>query len=592
MYSFAEVKIQKGLRASDAVVFGLIGLGLYGLITTAQRWHGAYQPEFKLDLSMSALPLYSLYSLFRALIAYGLSLLFTLTFGYLAAKNRFAEKIIVPLLDIGQSIPVLGFLPGLVLGLVALFPNTNVGLELACIIMIFTGQVWNMTFSYISSLKSVPTQLYEMVDNVGLNPVQKLLKLELPCTATGLAWNSLMSMAGGWFFLTVCEAFTLGDKNFRVPGLGSYMAVAIEQNNAQAMLAGILAMISIIVFMDFIIWRPIISWTAKFQLSESNEILNSNIPFISLLLKGSPFFHRVSGLFGRLIASVLGFSGAYKQSSIVKPLRAYIDRKPKGKRQQLRNLAKLFASSAFIRSITLGILCVGGFVILGNVYKIVEHVRWTEWRDIIVATSFTALRVFAALIIASLWAVPVGIWIGLSPRLTRAFQPFIQVGASFPAPMLYPLAIGIFTYVGLQLSISSSLLMLLGVQWYVLFNVLAGAIGISQDLRESFRLIGLSGKTRWSKLYLPSIFPSLVTGWVTAAGGAWNASIVSEYVSFRGQILKTRGLGALISEATSSGNFPILAACLIVMTVTVVSINRFGWSRAYHLAETRFRFER
>ncbi|MBC7693709.1 MAG: ABC transporter permease subunit [Methylotenera sp.] len=591
MYSTDPFKYGKRLQTSDAVVFALLGLGIYGLIATAQRWQGVYQPDFKMDLALSALPLYGLYSLFRAMIAYSLSLSFTLIFGYLAAKNRFAEKLIVPLLDIGQSIPVLGFLPGLVLGLVAVFPKTNIGLELACIIMIFTGQVWNMTFSYISSLKAVPTQLHEMADNIGLGRVQKLLSLELPCAATGLAWNSLMSMAGGWFFLTVCEAFTLGDKNFRVPGLGSYMALAIEQNNHRAMFAGVFLMIFIIVFMDFVIWRPIIAWTARFRLSESNESLHSDIPFMSLLLKGSPFFQRLIDLLNTVLIRAGNFR-IKDRTSTPNPLETFIAKNPRGQRRRLKKLIAYFNASKFFQFFIIAALIVIGFVIAGKVYQLVETLHWNDWRDIFVATSFTFMRVLAALLIASLWAIPAGIWIGLSPKLTRAFQPFIQVGASFPAPMLYPLALGIFNAMGLELSISSSFLMLLGVQWYVLFNVLAGAIGISQDLRESFRLIGLTNRTKWMKLYLPSIFPALVTGWVTAAGGAWNASIVSEYVIYQGHTLKTRGLGAMISEATNSGNFHILAACLIVMIVTVVSINRLGWSRVYQIAETRFRFER
>ena len=222
----------------------------------------------------------------------------------------------------------------------------------------------------------------------------------------------------------------------------------------------------------------------------------------------------------------------------------------------------------------------------------VDPVRWVDWRDILIGAGFTFLRVVAALLIATLWAVPAGIWIGLSPKVTRFFQPIIQVAASFPAPMLYPLALLVFGIFGLPIGVSAALLMLLGVQWYILFNVLAGAISISQDLIDSFRLMGVSKRYLWTRLYLPSVFPSLVTGWVTAAGGAWNASIVSEFVTMNGKTLLARGLGSRISQATSQGDYPILAACLIVMIISVVALNRLVWSRCYRLAEVRFRFER
>ncbi|MBC7386192.1 MAG: ABC transporter permease subunit [Cryobacterium sp.] len=578
------------LQIGDLVVLILVGFTIYAVITTAQRWKGVYQPDVVISLSRSALPLYALFSVSRAILAYGLSLVFTLIFGYAAAKNRFAERIIMPILDIGQSIPVLGFLPGLVLGLVAVFPKSNVGIELACVIMIFTGQVWNMAFSYISSLKAVPVQLHEMTDNIGLGKFQKLLKLELPCAATGLAWNSLMSMAGGWFFLTICEAFTLGEKNFRVPGLGSYMALAIEKNDSHAMIAGVLTMAFVIIFMDFVIWRPIVSWTGKFRLTETLETGAANIPSMSLLLRGSKVFQAVSSAISDLLNGI-GRSRT-NRLSLPNAVESSSAKKPRVKTRRMFRVANIFDQSKILRSLIVGALGLICFVVIGKVFVLVEPVRWVDWERIFVGTTFTFLRVVSALIIASVWSIPAGIVIGLSPKLTRLFQPLIQLGASFPAPMLYPIALTVFTTLGIGLGISSSLLMLLGVQWYILFNVLAGAIGISNDLRESFHLMGLSRKTKWLKLYLPSVFPFLVTGWVTAAGGAWNASIIAEYLQYRGSTLHTVGLGALISESTSSGNFHTLAACLIAMVVTVVSINRVVWSRVYQLAEKRYRFER
>lgn len=571
-----------GKRGTDVIVLAIIGFFIYGVVATARLWEGDFHSEVPIYLDLAHLPIYSVYSLMRALIAYGLSLLFTLTLGYAAAKNRLAERIIVPLLDIGQSIPVLGFLPGLVLGLIALFPHSNIGIELACIVMIFTGQVWNMTFSYISSLKSVPEQLHEMADNVGFGKVQKLLRVELPCAATGLAWNSLMSMAGGWFFLTVCESFTLGERNFRLPGLGSYMAVAIEKGDEHAMLLGIGAMITVIVFVDFVVWRPIIAWSSKFRLTEQLGT-SQEIPFMTLLLKESVLFQSTVTILKKCFHYFLSKRQAWKQRHLQaagKPLSL--------RKQRSRKKRKLLTGEKILFGFGAILAC----WVLIKIFGIVKPLSFATWREIIWGALFTFLRVVGALIISTLWAVPVGIMIGLNPKVTRLLQPVIQVAASFPAPMLYPLALGIFTFLHLPLSVSSGLLMLLGVQWYVLFNVLAGAIGISGDLRESFRLIGVSRKYLWKNLYLPSVFPNLVTGWVTAAGGAWNASIVAEFISYKGQSLTTWGLGSQISEATSSGNFPKLAACLMLMVVAVVGFNRFVWKHLYRLAEQRYRFER
>jgi len=568
------------IKAGDTAVILLVALAIYLIGITAHQWEGVYHPAAEIDLSSSHLFIYSLYSMGRALIAYMLSLLFTLTFGYMAAKSRIAEKIIVPLLDIGQSIPVLGFLPGLVLGLVAIFPHNNIGLELACILMIFTGQVWNMTFSFISSVKSVPTQLHEMGDNVGLSKIRKFFRIELPCAGTGLAWNSLMSIAGGWFFLTVCEAFTLGEKNFRLPGLGSYMSVAIDQGDTRAMIWGVTAMVGVIVFSDFVIWRPVIAWTSKFRLSESHEDFQ-NIPFMTLLFRESNLARWVTTLFNHFLDEYVRVYRKISHSEVVTVVK-------NPKRKIIRfTMEKETVEKIVSVLVYLGLLFVGFKLIL-----FVQNLKWVAWRDILVGTGCTALRVFIAVLLSTIWALPAGIMIGLSPKWTRWLQPIIQIGASFPAPMIYPLALGIFSFFHLSINVSAALLMLLGVQWYILFNVLAGAVTISQDLRDSFQLIGVSRKALWTKLYLPSVFPYLITGWVTAAGGAWNASIVSEYIAYGKTQLIARGLGAMISESTSQGDYPRLVACLLMMVATVVLVNRGFWARIYHIAETRFRFER
>jgi NitT/TauT family transport system permease protein len=582
MFTAQPTSGERKLQWGDFVVFGLLAFVIYGTMATAQRWNGQLRPDLEIDIRLRALPLYAVYSLFRGIIAYLVSLSFTLIIGYAAAKSKICERFILPLLDIGQSVPVLGFLPGLVLGLITLFPRTNVGLELACILMIFTGQVWNMTFSYYASLKAIPKQLYEMVDVVGLRRRQRLVHVELPFAATGLAWNSLMSMAGGWFFLTICESFTLGDKNFRLPGLGSYMATAIERGNGHAMVLGTVAMIVVIVLMDFFVWRPIISWTGRFRLEEQqNQSLR--LPFISLLLRESEMVHN-------MIELVKRWRQRWRESRLAKPLvqrtTSVVKRVPRKIQARNRWLKRAGELAAY------GLAGIAGFWIMVRLFGLMGQLPTADWWIIVKSTLLTLFRVMGAIIIGTLWCVPAAIGIGLSPRLTQFFQPIIQVLASFPAPMLYPIAIFVIQKLGLGLGFGSCLLMLLGVQWYIMFNALAGATGISTELREAFGLMKVSGKLRWIILYLPSIFPSLVTGWVTAAGGAWNASIVSEYVQYKGETLSTVGIGALISHATSTANYPLLSACLFVMIVTVVLFNRTVWRRFYYLAEHRFRFER
>lgn len=562
---------------------GIIGFLIYGSVLTAQRWTGELQPRIDIELSYWALPKYGILSLTRASLAYLLSLFSSLVLGYLAARYRRAEQIILPFLDIGQSIPVIGFLPGLVLGLLSVFSKSNLGLELACILMIFTSQVWNLAFSFYSSMKFLPKHFHEMSANVNLSWWQKFLLIELPFSASGLAWNSLMSMAGGWFFLTVCEAFTLGGKEFRLPGLGSYMAVAIEQGNTQAMVGGFVAMIILILGMDFIIWRPIIAWTRRFRVDEAPEVYQE-IPFMQLLLQESKIVRVVD----RLLKFIWSpqFHGPQKK-------------KKRGTLQQwfhrqwayLDDIEWLSHFRVFNRLFVL-ISLIFALWVSSQIFQFLEGVTIGEGFLILKSTGLTLLRVLGCLLISILWTVPFGLWVGLSTERTRLFQPLIQLAASFPAPILYPLVLVAFQYFNIGLGVGSGILMLLGVQWYVLFNVLAGATMISRELRETFMLVGLSKVDTWKNLYIPSILPNLVTGLVTAAGGAWNASIVAEYITYKHQVYSTMGLGALISEATAQGNFSLLVGSLVAMVAIVVGFNRLVWHQVYDWVDRRFRFER
>jgi NitT/TauT family transport system permease protein len=581
----AHISVRKYSPLADAIIVLLIGTTIYGLVSFGEEWRAEFHPSTAIDLSFKSLPIYAIFSTIRASVAYLLSLGFTLVVGYLAAKSKWAEKIIIPLLDILQSIPVLGFLPGLVLGLVALFPGTNVGLELAAIIMIFTGQVWNMTFSFYSSLKSVPTELIEASEVMGMGWRKRLFRLELPFSAVNLAWNSLMSMAGGWFFLSVCEAFTLGEQEYRLPGLGAYMAVAISEGNTLAMILGITTMVGVIVMMDVVVWRPALAWVHRFRLEDVPGVSVSE-PFIQLMIRESNIYRiirkigrRLSLLYRRIKWSLrdipLKFARTGNFTSLAVVLRS----------ARSRQIAKATFAA------------IGLAVLVFMLWKLIAlaAIFWTvspyTWLLILKNTIWTLLRVFVTLFISTLWAVPVGIWIGMSPKRVRIAQPIVQVLASFPAPMLYPLALAAFFYLGVSFDYGSMLLMMLGVQWYILFNVLAGAMRIPQELVYVTNLFEVSTLKRWRTLYVPSVFPALVTGWITAAGGAWNASIVAEFIAYKGQTLTTPGLGSTISIAASEANFPLLAASLAVMVVVVVALNRTFWAKVYELSQTRFRMD-
>jgi NitT/TauT family transport system permease protein len=549
-----------GARWLDLVLLvGLIGV-VFGLISLAGEWR-TLRPQVEIDLSPRALPLYAFYSLSRGLLAYALSLAFTLTYGYWAAKDPRAERVLVPLLDILQSIPVLGFMPGLVLALVALFPRSNAGLELASVIMIFTGQAWNMTFSFYHSLRAVPKDQAEAATIYRFDWWQRLKWVELPAATIGLVWNSMMSMAGGWFFLMISEAFILGQKDFRLPGLGSYMSVAVSRGDAGAMLWAIAAMVLMIVLLDQLLWRPVVVWSQKFRVEEGGEGVSASSWFYDWLQRS------------RVIEWIFGVFRSLRRPRV----------------RERRPQAETRRSSGAWSLILFALLVV---VLAFGAWRLFELLRQLSWRrelpPILRACGWTLGRVLLSTLLGTLWTLPAGLAIGLSPRLSRVFQPVVQIAASFPAPMLFPLVIALLHAAGVALGWGSVVLMLLGTQWYILFNVIAGAMAIPGDLREAARSYRMSLRLRFQALYLPAVFPYLVTGWVTAAGGAWNASIVAEYVNFKGQILTANGLGAQISRAAERADFPHLAASVAVMAAVVVLFNRTVWRRFYELAEQRF----
>jgi NitT/TauT family transport system permease protein len=550
------------------LVVGLAGLFL-SFIDLGREWTGVHRQSIAIDLSPAALPRYTMFSLFRGLLAYVLSLGFTVVYGYWAAKDRIAGRFLLPLLDILQSIPVLGFMPGLVLALVALFPHSNIGLELAAVIMIFTGQAWNMTFSFVHSLRSVPADLREAATVYRFNSWRRLRNVELPFATMGLVWNSMMSMAGGWFFLMINESFQLGDRDFRLPGIGSYMSVAVEQGRVDAMLLAILAMITMIVVLDQVLWRPVVVWAQKFRVEEGGEQIVMTSWFLDWF-RASRLVRALRRRF-RELRQRLASRHVAKARPAAADMPAAVARSPR-------------AFSLLSLALAIGILICGGVKLL----HLLQQVPAGAWGVSIASAFITLGRVLLSTLIGTAWALPAGLAIGLSPRLSRIFQPIVQIAASFPAPMLFPLVIALLQWAGVSLGWGSILLMLLGTQWYILFNVIAGAMAIPADLREAATSYRIDRWLRFRSVYLPGVFPYLVTGWVTAAGGAWNASIVAEYVTFKGQSLQARGLGADISSAAAAANFPALAAAVLVMSLLVVAFNRTVWRWCYRLAEERF----
>jgi len=549
------------------LVAGLAGL-LFTFIDLGREWTGVHRPSIAIDLSPSALPRYTMFSLIRGLLAYVLSLGFTLVYGYWAAKDRVAGRLLLPLLDILQSIPVLGFMPGLILALVALFPHSNVGLELAAVIMIFTGQAWNMTFSLVHSLRSVPSDLREAATVYRFNWWQRLRRVELPFATIGLVWNSMMSMAGGWFFLMINESFQLGQRDFRLPGIGSYMSVAVEQGRGSAMVLAILAMTTMIVVLDQLLWRPVVVWAQKFRVEEGGEQVLMTSWFLNWF-RASRLIRALRRLARRSLRRFTRRPVTVASSPASEPVAAE------------RSAGRL---SFLALGILLAVLAWGGVKLVHLLHLVPGRV----WGTSITAGFITLGRVLISTLIGTVWALPAGIAIGLSNRLSRVLQPVVQIAAAFPAPMLFPLVIAVLQWAGVSLGWGSILLMLLGTQWYILFNVIAGATAIPADLKEAARSYRLSGWHRFRTLYFPAVFPYLVTGWVTAAGGAWNASIVAEFVTFKGQTLRAPGLGAEISGAAASADFPHLAAAILVMSVLVVAFNRTVWRWCYRLAEERF----
>jgi NitT/TauT family transport system permease protein len=527
----------------------------------------------KISLSFSALPWYALLSVGRMFLAYLLSLAFTLAYGYLAARNRTAEKILMPLLDVLQSVPILSFLPVVLLSLSAFLPQ-GLAAELAAIILIFTSQAWNMTYSFYQSVSTVPHELREAAAIFRLSPWLRFRQVELPFSALGLIWNSMMSWAGGWFFLMASEMFSVGSRDFRLPGIGAYLQTAAGTGDIRSVVAGLAVLVLLIILLDQFIWRPILSWAEKFKVE---------------MVAGEGSTHSIV----RDLLSRSSLVGRFR-TGVADPCLEWLDsRMTKGLPGKSSSDLPRAADSRLSRSLWFLAVFAAALGLLGiwRIGVMLKALYLEDWVTIGLGTLATLARVGAALVLAFIWTVPVGVAIGTNRKLAGILQPVIQVTASIPATALFPILLLALIRMPGGLNIAAILLMLMGTQWYLLFNVIAGTAAMPQDLRDTTALLRLSNLDRWRHLILPSLFPYLVTGAITAGGGAWNASIVAEHAQFGGRILSTPGIGSLIATATSSGNYPLLLASTLALIITVVAINRLFWRRLYRVAEERYRME-
>jgi NitT/TauT family transport system permease protein len=550
------------------------GLALfYAVLRIAEYWMGHPVAAVTISRSAKMLPLYAFYSIVRITVAYFLSLVFAVGYGYIAAYNPRIEAFMIAVLDILQSIPVLSFLPGVMLAMVSLIPGRQLGIEMGAILLIFTGQVWNMAFSFYSSLKSLPRELREATGVFRFSAWQRFWQLELPYSAIGLVWNSMVSVAGGWFFLMACEMFVLGDRDFRLPGLGSYLQTAASTGDTHGMIWGSATMILIIVATDQLVWRPVIAWADKFKFEQGESTSRKTSPMLYLLQNSQAVAWLKEATLVPASEWIYAGLARRQREQIARPTHTPRTRSTLGTVVLIVTLVAVVVFAAF------------------RALLLLRGIHGAEIVELLKGAGATFLRVNAALLIASAWTIPTGVAIGFHPRLARIAQPLAQIAASYPATAIFPILLLALVRWGGGLGIGSIALMLLGTQWYILFNVIAGASAIPSNLKEVAALYKFSRWQKWRVLILPGIFPYLVTGLVTASGGAWNASIIAEYFHLKDRTLETLGLGAQISAASDHGQFSILLLATIIMSLMVVTVNRLVWRPMFRLAESKYRLD-
>ncbi|CCD29067.1 Nitrate/sulfonate/bicarbonate ABC transporter [Candidatus Glomeribacter gigasporarum BEG34] len=569
----------------DFAAFPLI-LGAAAL--TASGFQQAMAPLSELEaqavsLNPACLPEYALRTTLRMLAAMALSLLFTFIYSALAAKNRRAEKVLVPLLDIAQSVPVLGYLSFTVTFFIALFPGRILGVECAAIFAIFTSQAWNMSFSFYQSLRTVPRDLLEVSRNFQLSVWQRFWKLEVPFSMPGLIWNMMMSMSGGWFFIVASEAMTVGHHTFRLPGIGAYLAQAIEARNLAAVGWVIVTMIAVILIYDQCLFRPLVAWADKFRL-ENTDTGSAPSSWLLDLIQRTRLIRRALVPASRLFARIARMRIRPIGRGIKRPAWS---RFPAAGSIQMQRWISRTGDALWILAMISVTAALGWHAF---VYAR-AHIDWNEAAYVLTLGAITLARVLLLILLASVIWVPVGMWIGLRPALAQRVQPLAQFLAAFPANLLFPLFVVAIVRFQLNPDLWLSPLIVLGTQWYILFNVIAGASAYPNDYREAAASLHIRGWQWWKKVMLPGIFPYYVTGAMTASGGAWNASIVSEAVSWGDTKLSAHGLGAYIAEMTDAGDMPHMMLGIAVMSVFVTAFNRLLWRPLYLYAENRLRLD-
>ena len=561
-----------GFSPADLLVGVALLLILFAVLRLAQSAAVPYTRAglATLDTSPALLPYYAARSLLRMFIALFFSYVFSFAYAYTAAHSRRARRVLIPLLDILQSVPVLGFLSITIVFFVSLFPGSVLGLEAAAIFAVFTSQAWNITFSFYHSLLTEPAEFDEASRLLGLSRWKRFWTLDVPNGAIGLVWNGMMSFGGAWFFLTASEQISVLKSNYTLPGIGSYVGVASAKGQLGNVMLAIVTMIVLVLLVNVFFWRPLVAYSERFRVEQSEATEKQRSLVLNVLLRSDwpRIIGRARGAVARPVDRVMDRVTGRDDRSLVAHTAA-------------RRAGDVVFTVVVAAGVGIGLYAMLTFIASGTSGL---GVFPTALEDGL----FTFIRVVVVVLIASVIWIPVGVWIGFNPKVARFMQPVVQVLASFPANFLFPFAIVVFTAVGLSLDFGGVLLMALGTQWYILFNVIAGASAVPSDLREAMDNLGVRGWARWRRLILPGIFPAYVTGAITAAGGAWNASIVAELVIYNNHTLRAHGLGAFIAGATQSGDFTQIFAGILVMSLYVVGVNSLVWRRLYGLAERRY----
>ncbi len=552
------------------LVLGALALIAWGGV--AVSIHYTVGQPLAISLDPWALPGYAARTVMRMAWAMVASLVFSLAYAALAAKSRHAAKILIPLLDVLQSVPILGFLSITVTGFIALFPGRLLGVECAAVFAIFTSQAWNMTFSIYQSLRTVPVELIEAARMYHLSPWRRFWRLEVPHGIPSLVWNMMMSVSGGWFFVVASEAITVASHTILLPGVGSYIAVAIEKKDLRAIGWAVLVMFVVILLYDQLLFRPLIAWSRKFQpeISPDEDVVR---PWFLVMMQRSRLFELIQAGLLYIVHQVdAGFSR-------LTPARAPVlveARRPNTVFDRLFNAVVLLLS-----------LAAGAWLFLYIRVRVpVGEIGWVFFLGLI-----TAVRVTVLIVIASLIWVPIGVAIGLRPRLADRVQPIVQFLAAFPANLFFPPVVVLIVEFHLNPEIWLSPLMILGTQWYILFNVIGGAVALPVELQRAAQNLGVRRVLWWRRVMLPAIFPAYVTGAVTAAGGSWNASIVAEVAQWGSTILTATGIGAYIAQATAAGDSARITLGIAVLCVYVLAFNRLLWRRLYNIAAERLRLD-